>query len=243
MPDSSSVIQFNDVSFGYDHLFTLKNISFVIHPGDFVGIIGPNGSGKTTILKLILGMLEPKLGSIEIFGRKPSDSYQQMGYVPQRLHLDPKFPISVMELVLTGRLSYLPWYGRYHQTDRDIALQALETVNIAELKDQQFGTLSTGQAQRALMARALAGQPELLILDEPTANVDPESSAEIHRILKELSKKMTVVMVTHDLHTVIHDTQKVLCVHEGVTEIAPNKVCEHFAYGLYHTPLIRQEER
>jgi len=224
-----AAIQFKQVSFGYDHLFTLHKINFTINQNDFIGIIGPNGSGKTTILKLILGTLNSREGTIEIFGKTPAESYQKMGYVPQRLHLDPKFPISVIELVLSGRLSHLPWYGRYRKSDLEKAMQALETVNIADLKDRQFGTLSSGQAQRALIARALAGQPELLILDEPTA-------------LNKLSTSMTIVMVTHDLHTVIHDTHKVLCVHEGVTELSPDKVCEHFAYGLYHTPLIRQKE-
>jgi len=232
--NSKPAVQFHDVSFGYDHLFTLEKINFTIQPGDFVGVIGPNGSGKTTILKLILGMLQPREGKVQVLGK--------LGYVPQRLHLDPKFPISVRELVLSGRLSQLPWYGRYSQADKDIAERAMETVKIADLKDQRFGTLSTGQAQRALLARALAGEPKLLILDEPTANIDPESSAEIHQILKGLAKHMTVIMVTHDLTTVIHDTKKVLCVQEGVTEFSPDEVCEHFAIGLYHAPLIQKED-
>jgi len=241
MPKRPPIIQFNNVSFGYDHLFTLEGIDFQIEEGDFVGVIGPNGSGKTTILKLILGILEPSRGGVEIFGRRPGLSYDKMGYVPQKLHVDPMFPISVLELVLTGTLWRLPWWGRSRESDRRIALEALERVGIEHLKERQFGTLSSGQAQRALIARALAGQPKLLILDEPTANVDPESSADIHQILKKLSEEMTILMVTHDLHTVIHDTNKVLCVHEGVSELAPDKVCEHFAYGLYHTPLIREE--
>jgi len=240
MAEHPSIIQFKHVFFGYDHLFTLEDISFQIEEGDFVGIIGPNGSGKTTILKLILGIFEPSQGTVDIFGQSPVQSYEKMGYVPQRLHLDPMFPISVSELVLTGTLWRLPWWGRTREADRKIAQQALETVGIAHLKGRQFGTLSSGQAQRALIARALAGKPKLLILDEPTANIDPQSSADIHQILKKLSQEMTVLMVTHDLHTVIHDTNKVLCVHEGVTELAPDKVCEHFAYGLYHTPLIRK---
>ncbi|NGX58616.1 MAG: High-affinity zinc uptake system ATP-binding protein ZnuC [Chlamydiae bacterium] len=242
MTDRPPLIQFKDVSFGYDHLFTLQNIDFSIFPGDFVGVIGPNGSGKTTVLKLMLGMLQPNEGTVEIFGTQQSEGYLRMGYVPQRLNLDPKFPISVMELVLSGRLSQLPWYGRYQKEDKQAALDALETVKLTEFKNQPFGTLSTGQAQRALIARALAGKPELLILDEPTANVDPNSSADIHRILKNLAGEMTVVMVTHDLRTVIHDTQKVLCVQDGVTELSPDQVCEHFAYGLYHTPLIQGAE-
>lgn len=241
MAETIPAVKFTNVSFGYDHIFQLKGISFAIETGDFVSIIGPNGSGKTTLLKLILGMMTPQEGNIDVFGLPPHKALHRMGYVPQRLHVDPEFPITVLELVLTGRLSRLSWSGRYRPEDYQIAEDALKTVAIADLAGRPFGTLSTGQAQRALIARALAGGPELLVLDEPTANVDPSSARDIHQILKTLTQGMTIIMVTHNIDTVIHDTQKVLCVQDGVVELSPEQVCEHFAIGLYHTPLINTE--
>ncbi len=236
---TSHAIQFKDVSFGYNHMFVLENMNFFIDQGDFVGVIGPNGSGKTTLLKLMLGLLQPSSGVIEILGKPPRQAGSRIGYVPQAMHVDREFPISVFELVLSGRLSHLNWYGRYCNKDKEAARKALETVRLSDLQYRPFGTLSTGQAQRVLIARALSAHPEILILDEPTASIDPETSEDILRILKGLTSKMTVVMVTHNLRTVIHDTKKVLSVQKGVTEMTPEQVCQHFAYGVYHPPLIQ----
>lgn len=226
-----SIIAFKDVSFRYDGAFRLLKMNFSIEEGQFVGIIGPNGSGKTTLLKLMTGLLSPAEGEVEI-------DRSLIAYVPQSIHLDRKFPISVMEIVLSGRLKNLPWYGWYSKADRAIAEEALATVNLSHLKEQSFGTLSTGQAQRTLIARALASKPKVLILDEPTASVDAASAADIYRLLKSFSGKLTIVMVTHDLRTVIQDADKILVVQEGVRALNPEEVCEHFAYGLYHTPMI-----
>lgn len=226
-----SIITFKDVSFRYDGAFRLLKMNFSIAEGEFVGIIGPNGSGKTTVLKLMTGLLAPAEGEVLL-------DRSQIAYVPQSTHLDRKFPISVMEIVLSGRLKNLPWYGRYSKEDRAIAEEALATVNLSHLKDQSFGTLSSGQAQRTLIARALASKPKVLILDEPTASVDAASAADIYRLLKSFAGKLTVVMVTHDLRTVIQDAGKILVVQEGVRVLNPEEVCEHFAFGLYHTPMI-----
>ncbi len=235
---TSQAIQFKDVCFGYNQMFVLENMNFSIDQGDFVGVIGPNGSGKTTLLKLMLGLLQPSSGVIEIFEKPPRQAGSRVGYVPQAMTVDRQFPISVFELVLSGRLSRLSWHGRYLSEDKEAAKQALETVKLSDLRNRSFGTLSTGQAQRVLIARALSAHPEILILDEPTASIDPETSEDILRILKGLTSKMTVVMVTHNLRTVIHDTKKVLSVQKGVTEMTPEQVCQHFAYGVYHPPLI-----
>ncbi|HEY4830936.1 MAG TPA: ABC transporter ATP-binding protein [Waddliaceae bacterium] len=238
---SSPIISAHRLGFGYQDSLVLEDVSFSVKRGEFLGIFGPNGGGKTTLLKLIMGFLEPTSGSIEVFGKPPRSSQQKISYVPQSLHFDRKFPISVFELVLSGRLAHLPWYGRYRREDRQEALHALAEVGLVDIKERAFGTLSGGQAQRALIARALVSQPELLLLDEPTASVDAQAETEIYHLLEGLKGKMTILMVTHHLRTAINQVQRVLCVKKNVISLQPEEVCEHFAIGLYHPPLIQKE--
>jgi zinc transport system ATP-binding protein len=189
------------------------------------------------LLKLLLGFLQPDQGQIRLLGSAPSHSISKVSYVPQGLRFDRQFPISVMELVLSGRLSRLPWYGMYSAEDKQAAIEALDLVGMLSYKHTAFGNLSGGQAQRSLIARALVSEPELLLLDEPTASVDNKAEALIYSILKQLQKKMTILMVTHDLRAAIDIVDRVLCVQGGVLSLLPQEVCEHFALGLYHAPL------
>lgn len=234
-----SVVNFEHVAFSYQDAPVLKNVTFTIKEGEFVGIIGPNGGGKTTLLKLIMGFLKPNTGSIQIFGKAPLISLKSIAYVPQTARFDRQFPISVMELVLSGRLSTLPWHGQYSQKDKLKALDALERVGLTHLKEAAFGTLSGGQAQRALIARALVSEPKLLLLDEPTASVDAQAEADIYNILESLKGQMTMIMVTHDLAAVVNKLERVILVQGGAISLRPEEVCEHFAVGLYHGPLIK----
>ena len=210
--------------FKYDSSEVLSDVSFSVNEGEFLGIIGPNGGGKTTLLQLLTGFLSPTKGSLKIFDRKPSYEQKSMAYVPQNMRFDRHFPISVIELVLSGRLSELPWYGIYRKEDELIAEEALEEIGLSHLKNRPFGTLSGGQQQRCLIARALASKPKILFLDEPTANVDSDAEYEIMALLQSLKGKMTLLMVTHDLQTAIL--------------YSPQEVCEHYALGLYHPPLL-----
>lgn len=230
-------IELNKINFSYQGSLVLRNVSLTIETGEFIGIIGPNGGGKTTLLKLILGFLRPNSGTIKIFDQSPDEVRRLLAYVPQNLGFDKQFPISVLELVLSGRLSRLSWYGRYSHEDKRSALEALEMVGLLNYQTRAFGTLSSGQAQRALIARALASKPKLLLLDEPTASVDMQSEADIHGILKSLRGEMTVLMVTHDIGAIINDVQRVICVQGEVVDLNPEEVCTHFAFGVYHTPL------
>lgn len=234
------VVEFVDVAFGYRTRPLLQGVDIRIESGQFVGIIGPNGSGKTTLLKLIMGFLEPTLGTIRVFGKSPGKATKPMAYVPQTLRFDRKFPISVMELVLAGRLSHLPWYGRYGQDDKQAAIEALEQVGIPHLKGKAIGTLSGGEVQRALIARALVTDPQLLLLDEPTANLDTQAEGDIYRLLDGLRQSITILMVTHNLRTAIEHVEQVLCVEKRVMAFKPQEVCEHFAVGLYHPPLMEE---
>lgn len=235
----SPIIDVDRVSFAYQDSLVLKEVSFMINPGEFVGIIGPNGGGKTTLLKLILGFIKPAAGHISIFGAAPRIAPDAVSYVPQSLRFDKQFPISVMELVLGGRLSHLPWYGKYCQEDLNAAKEALQRVGMLDFQNRSFGNLSGGQAQRALIARALASKPKLLLLDEPTASVDNQAEADIYSILKGLQGEITIVMVTHNLQATIELVDKVICVQQTATTLNPDQICEHFALGLYHAPLLK----
>lgn len=234
---NSKALSIRNLNFNYDGVKALDNVNLEIDSQEFVGIFGPNGGGKTTLLKLILGFLYPQSGEILLFGLPPEKSRHLVGYVPQALRSDRDFPISVLEVVMMGALETLNWLGRYPSGVKQRALQALEKVGLASKEKAAFGTLSGGEAQRALIARAIVNQPRMLILDEPTANIDPQGEEEIHKLLLGLSKTITILMVTHDLQTIIDKVGKLLCVQRKVTCLKAKEVCEHFALGLYHTPL------
>lgn len=236
------VLQIQKVSFRYRDVSVLKDVSFEIEEGEFVGIFGPNGGGKTTLLKIILGLLKPQSGHIKVFGQDPTDASNIMAYVPQGLRFDRDFPISALEVVLGGCLSQTRWYwGRFSKPHKDSAMEALEVVDLAHLAQAPFGTLSGGQAQRVLIARALASKPKLLLLDEPTSMLDARSQKEVLEVLQRLQGDVTMLMVNHDLPVVVEKVDRVLCVQREVSSLKPKEVCQHFGVGLYHSPLIPKE--
>ena len=241
-PKESALITVDNVNFAYKNDLILKNISFQIQPGEYVGIIGPNGGGKTTLLKLLMGFLQPTSGHISLFGQSPKQARPQIAYVPQNQRFDPRFPISVLEVVLGGTLRNSSLFGRYSRKKQQHAIAALEQVGLVGIESQAFSQLSGGQAQRVLIARALVSDPKLLLLDEPTANVDTETQQQIFDLIQTLHPHVTVLMVTHDLPTIIKQVQRVLCVQTELFSLQPEKVCEHFAIGLYHTPLIKNRQ-
>lgn len=220
-----------DLGFSYDGTPILTNVSFTVEKGEFLGIIGPNGGGKSTLLKLILGFLTPKEGILKTYEN-------QIAYVPQNLKFDRHFPISAIEVVLQGCLKEMTWYGRYSQEAKEQAKQALIQVGLEAFAEHPFGKLSGGQQQRVLIARALASKPSLLLLDEPTANLDPFAEQEIFEVLGKLKQQMTILMVTHDLQTAIDQVDRILVVQRTVLSYSPKEVCEHYALGLYHPPLL-----
>lgn len=223
-------IKIEDLSFSYTDLSVLKHVNLCIESGEFIGIMGPNGGGKTTLLKLIMGFLEPTRGEVFVNGK--------VGYVPQVQKTDRDFPISVHELILLGVLSKTRAFGIYPQSVKDQANLLMDRLNLTKYKNVMFGRLSGGLAQRALLARALISDPDILLLDEPTANIDPISTKVIFEIIEELRDKKTILLITHDLNTIIERVGRVVCVKGQVTSFLPKDVCEHFAMGLYHSPLM-----
>jgi zinc transport system ATP-binding protein len=235
-----TAIDVRNVSFGYvKGEPIISDASFQIAAGEFVGIIGPNGGGKTTLLRLMMGFLDPWVGTISIFNKSAKRYPNGIAYVPQTLRFDKEFPITVGELVLGGRLSHLSWFGSFSKQEQEKARYALEQVGLADMYEKPFGTLSGGQIQRTLLARALVQDPRILLLDEPTASVDVEAEAGIYDILQRVRKTYTIIMVTHNIRAVIEQVGRVLCVQGRISSITPHELCEHFALGLYHFPLMQ----
>jgi zinc transport system ATP-binding protein len=231
------MIDIREVSFSFQGLPVLQEVNLTIAPGEFIGIFGPNGGGKTTLLKLLMGFLIPESGSIRLFGESPEKIRHRIGYVPQVHRTDPDFPITVAELIAMGRLSRRPYFGGFSKTDWIECESWMERLGLLPHKDKAYGELSGGLAQRALLARALIADPDLLLLDEPTANIDAASLAIFLHTIENLKGKKTILLVTHDLNTVAQRVSRLLCVQGKISIFQASEICEHFALGLYHAPL------
>ena len=215
MAESQPVIEFRDVSFAYDGTPVLTDAQLSIPEHETTCVVGPNGGGKSTLLKLVLGLLKPDRGEVLVLGRDPVSARQEIGYMPQYLHFDPQFPISVLDVALMGRMR--PWrIGPYGKRDRALAHEALAEVGLADLGARQFSALSGGQRQRVLIARALVTQPRILVLDEPTANVDMAVEQALFDTLGRLAERLTVIFVSHDLGFVSTYVKSVVCVNRSV---------------------------
>lgn len=233
-----------NLSFSYEKNDPLlEGISFSIAQGEFVGIFGPNGGGKTTLLKLLLGLLTPTEGKIELLGKPPEEVRAKIGYVPQRRQFDLQFPISVMEVVLQGCLSIHRGWGSFSEEAKERAWEALKKVSLEDKADAPFRTLSGGQIQRTLIARALATQPQILLLDEATVGIDPHALHDFFQFLLEIRGEITILLVTHDLQAIARQMSQLLCIHHRLTLFSPEQVCEHFALGLYHPPITMKKKK
>jgi zinc transport system ATP-binding protein len=214
--ERKEILHLEKVAFSYTSEEFLKNVTFSIYEDDFVGIIGPNGGGKTTLLKLMLGLLEPQEGSIRIFGREPVKARTEMGYLSQFKNIDFDFPITVYEIVLLGRAGR-KIFKHFSRKDKAAAQKALQQMALWELRDKKLNELSGGQKQRVFVSRALVNDPRILILDEPMSNLDMHIQEEFYNILKELNKKITIVIVDHDLEMLTRYTKEVVCVNKCKT--------------------------
>jgi len=210
------IIAVRDVSFAYGEVVALENASVDIEDREFAAIIGPNGGGKTTLIKLIMGLLEPQRGTVRVFGRQPWSVRRRFGYVSQDPRFDYDFPINVLSVVLMGRLGHGVSMGPYGGANRKEAERALDVVGCSSLHGRPFAQLSSGQRQRVLIARALACEPDILVLDEPTANLDPSVQNDLYDLLHELNERMTVIIVSHDVAFVSKHVHRVACVNREV---------------------------
>jgi zinc transport system ATP-binding protein len=210
-------LKIEGLSFSYGGNPVLEGVNLTLDGLEFAAVVGPNGGGKTTLLKLILGLLSPDAGRVRVFGQSPREARARIGYMPQHAQVDLSFPVSVLDVVLMGRLGKSGGgWGGYGPRDRAAAAQALERVGLAGLAGRPFRALSGGQRQRTLIARALAGEPELLLLDEPTANVDVVGEREVFDLLAELNGCIPILVVSHDLGFVSPYVGQVVCVNRRV---------------------------
>jgi zinc transport system ATP-binding protein len=214
------VIDIGSMNFSYGSTPTLSGINLQVEDGEFMGIVGPNAGGKSTLLKLILGLLKPQSGNISVLGSEPALARRQLGYVPQYPSFPRDFPISVEQVVQLGRLGLWKKNGWWQalkpswvsQADRKAVRLALEEVEAEDIARRQIGSLSGGQLQRVLLARSLVSNPRILILDEPTANIDQRLESEIFDLLKRLNERMTILVVSHDVAFISHYVKRVACV-------------------------------
>ncbi|MBN2583697.1 MAG: ABC transporter ATP-binding protein [Planctomycetes bacterium] len=210
------IIQMKGVTFSYNGQPVLEDVNLAITPRDFVTVLGPNGGGKTTLLRLMLGLLRPSRGTVRIFGQDPEAARARIGYMPQHAYVDPRFPVRVLDVVLMGRLRKGRRWGPFGRNDKHAAAKALGEVELGNMARRPFAELSGGQRQRVLIARALVGDPELLLFDEPMANLDVVIEGEIHHLLCRLNRHVAVVTVSHDVGFVTHCVKTVVCVNRRV---------------------------
>ena len=211
----NSIVQVKGVSVHYGNTCALENVNLDIIEGDFLGVIGPNGGGKTTFLKTLLGFIKPSEGSIIIQGNSSARTQIKIGYVPQHTGFERSFPINVLDVVLMGLIEKKELlFRRFSAKEKEAAVCVMEQVGIAELKNRQIGQLSGGQMQKVLLSRTLLQKPELLLLDEPTASMDAVSRTKIYEILIALNKEITIVAVTHDTDFISSHIKTIACLNK-----------------------------
>lgn len=227
-----TILELKHVSAGYDGSPVLEDVCLQVHEKDFIGVIGPNGGGKTTLLKIILGLLKPEKGEV-VYHRSKHNLF---GYLPQNNRFDRNFPINVTEVVLSGLLSEKGLTGRYTREDRKKAKMLLEKYGMGRYLNTPIGELSGGQMQRVFLCRAIVSSPQLLILDEPTTYVDCDFEKELYNILRELNQTLSIIMVSHDLGTICSYVKTIACVNRGLHYHHSNLISPEQLKS-YHCPI------
>lgn len=230
-------VRFEQVDVILDNRLVLQDIHFSIADKEFLGIIGPNGGGKTTLLKTMLGLIKPARGSITLYGKPIQSGKKYVGYVPQYSTYLQEYPISVFEVVLLGRIGRKSAFGSYGENDKRIVKESLDRVGLFHLHDRTANDLSGGERQRMLIARALAVEPKLLLLDEPTASVDTKTSGGFYDLLHELNEEMTIILVTHDTNVVSRYVKKIACLNKSMIYHDSKEIQKEVLEAVYGCPV------
>lgn len=230
-------IHLEDIWVQYNGLPVLEGINLSLYEQDFLGIIGPNGGGKTTLLKVLLGLVQPTRGQVRILGHNAKDGRRFVGYVPQYTEFDRDFPISVWDVVIMGRLSRRGLFRRYAQEDKGVVAEALQQVEMLEFRDRQIGELSGGQRRRVYIARALASDPKILLLDEPTASVDSSVLGNIYELLREMNRRVTIILVSHDIGVVSSYVKTIACLNRRLIYHASKEITPEMLEAAYQCPV------
>ncbi len=226
-------VEFRGVSFFYGQREVLRDIDLTVKERDFVTIVGPNGGGKTTLLKLMVGLIQPSAGTVRILGKTPEAARPLIGYLPQHAATDRSFPARVIDVALMGRLRRGLAGGGYSPSDRDAAIEALHQVGLSDSHQRPFAGLSGGEQQRVLIARALTSDPRLLLLDEPTSNLDVAMEKSLYDLLHRLHERMTVMLVTHDMGFVSEFTDSVVCIKQTLACHATGSLTTEMIEAMY----------
>jgi zinc transport system ATP-binding protein len=229
----SSVVEISDVSFSYNGHPVLQGVNLDVRQGDFIAVIGPNGGGKTTLLKLILGLLTPDQGSINVLGLPARRASHRIGYVPQEVYGNRDFPITAIDVVTMGLLKPGRRFVRGTRRDRADALEALETMDMTPYAGVRIDELSGGQRQRVLIARAMITKPTLLLLDEPTSSIDARGQADFFRLLKQINDEVTILIVSHDLMVISTYIKSVACVNKHLHYHGKAEITEDMLEMMY----------
>ncbi|OGG11562.1 zinc ABC transporter ATP-binding protein [Candidatus Gottesmanbacteria bacterium RBG_13_45_10] len=216
-----NIIEVSNLSFAYTNQLILKNINVVVHKGDYLGIIGPNGGGKTTFIRAILGLITPQHGSIRLFGQDIHQfkGWAKIGYVPQKLmNFDTRFPVTAQEVVAMGRFASKGLLRRLDAKDKQKVTDALEQTGMTANRNRLIGDLSSGQQQRIFIARALAAEPEIIVLDEPTVGVDVEAQEQFYTLLRKLNQQLelTLIVVSHDIDAIAQEVTEIACINQSL---------------------------
>jgi len=235
---NKKVIEVKDLSFFYNGHPVLEGVNLSVGKGDFLAVLGPNGGGKTTLIKILLGILPFQQGKVYVLGQKPGKAAHRTGYVPQNVTGSEKFPINVLDVVIMGRLGFLGRFKKYSARDYSMAVQALEQVEMSDFQEHMIGNLSGGQRQRVLIARALACDPEILFLDEPTASVDQPFQTRLYQLLHDLNQAgKTIVVISHDLSVLSSHAKSVACVNKNLYFHDSSEISHEMLEKAYHCPV------
>jgi len=231
------VIQIENLWAGYENQSVLENINLNIYEADFLGLIGPNGGGKTTLLKTMIGLIKPYRGEIRVMGKSVHDGRCHIGYVPQMIEMDRQFPIRVWEVVQMGLLGCRRPLQPITDADREIIHFTLSQVEMDQLQNRAIGDLSVGQRQRVYIARALATDPQILLLDEPTASVDPQVAGMIYELLEKINQTVTIVMVSHDMNAISAHVKSIGCINRRLYYHGDKEITEDMLESIYECPV------